>query len=91
MPGEPRHGGVSAIMALWMHNRKFALIIWIGLFIGFGPVYWLLIGSTFNSTVFTDNPFAYSMFQGIFVATFTLGVTYLVFLAISIWRRNHTA
>lgn len=94
MSGEPGHGDVNGIMARMInlaHNRKLALITWIVIFIGFGPVYWLLVGSTFNSTVFTDNPFAYSMFQGIFVATFALGILHLVFLAISIGKRNHTA
>ncbi len=58
-------------------NFKYALVLWTGIFLGFGPAYWLIFDSTFNSTVFANSPFLYSMFQGLFMATFTVGFVYL--------------
>lgn len=52
----------------WNFDYKIAIIWWVSLFIGFGPFYWLVF----------KNPFYYSMFQGLFVSTFTLSVMTLV-------------
>ena len=45
-----------------------AIIWWVSTFISFGPFYWL----------FFNNPFYYSMFQGLFASTFTIAVMFLI-------------
>lgn len=60
-------------------NRKIASILWISMFIAFGPLQILLHNSSYvGSVIFGHNPFAYFITQGLFVATFSAGCVYLI-------------
>lgn len=54
-----------------------AIVMWISLFLAFGPIYWILFDTTFNSDFLGNDPFAYSMVQGLFIATFTITIVSL--------------
>jgi hypothetical protein len=73
----------SGFVSSWIFNYKAAFIWWISLFTAFGPVYWLIFDTTYNSTFFPNNPFAYSMFQGLFIASFTTGIMKLAYMVMT--------
>ena len=59
--------------------RKTAPTVWVIIFIIFGPLQVLLHNDSYKGAViFGNDPFAYFMIQGLFVATFTIGVMYLI-------------
>ncbi len=55
-----------------------AMIYWISLFIGSGPMSLLLGFNSYKSTIFGSDPFAYYMLNGIFIATFSVGFIYII-------------
>jgi len=60
-------------------TRKVALTYWMFVFIIFGPIQLLLHNASYEGAViFGNDPFAYFMTQGLFVATFTIGFMYLI-------------
>lgn len=63
----------------WKWSHKMAIIYWISIFIGFGPVSLLLgFNSYKGAIIFGNSPFAYYMLNGIFVATFSILFVYLI-------------
>lgn len=62
-----------------VRNPKVTLITWISLFLAFGPLQILIHNTSYKGAViFGHNPFAYFIAQGLFIATFTIGVIYLL-------------
>ncbi|QRF75770.1 hypothetical protein Thermo_01276 [Thermoplasmatales archaeon] len=60
-------------------TRKVALTYWIFIFIIFGPIQLLLHNNSYEGAViFGNDPFAYFMTQGLFIATFAIGFMYLI-------------
>lgn len=49
---------------------RMVLIYWAALFLGFGPLYWLLFRGATIGTMFPGNTFASTMVQGLFISTF---------------------
>lgn len=65
-------------ISFWSWDHRMALIFWISLFVGLGPGQLLLHNTTYEGSIFGNNPFAYFMLQGLFIATFAIGIAYLV-------------
>ena len=56
-----------------------AIILWVAAFIANGPLAFMLHDNSYKgSIIFGNDPFAYFMFNGVFVATLTIGLIYLL-------------
>lgn len=51
---------------------------WVGLFIGFGPVQMIFFGDAYKGSIFSNSPITYFITSGLFVATFTIAIIYLI-------------
>ncbi len=79
-----------AVSRNWVWNRKTALLYWVALFIAFGPLMLLTHSNQYvGSVIFSDNPFAYFMSNGLGVATLAVGFMYLIDRFVK-WRRSRT-
>lgn len=71
----------------WVWNYKIAIIYWVSLFIGFGPIQLLLHSNQYvGAIIFGNDPFAYFISQALFIATLSVGFVYFVNFLIK--RRN---
>lgn len=73
----------------WYWDYKLAIIFWVVIFISFGPI-WLLFKVNLykGSVIFSNNPPAYYLSQGLFIATFVVGVEYLVDFIVKSRRKS---
>lgn len=77
------HERTSVNFDIFVRNPKVTFVYWISLFTAFGPLQILLHNDSYEGTViFGHNPFVYFITQGLFIATFSVGVMYLVGLII---------
>ncbi len=60
-------------------NCRIAIVYWISLFMVFGPMSLLFEFNSYKgSIIFGNDPFAYFMLNGIFIATFSIGFVYMI-------------
>ena len=62
----------------WNWNSRQAIVLWVSSFIIFGPFQLLFSNYEYVGSIFNSNPVAYSVFNGLFVATLAVGLMYLI-------------
>lgn len=63
----------------WIWNYRRAIPYWVCTFIVFGPLLLVIQSDQYKgSIIFGNDPFAYFMTNGLFVATLAVGLMYLV-------------